>query len=180
MKTTCLKFSINTSSTPSVRMNVSDTRKLDQTKGARQSWSCSMEYSSFVYVYECHLWIMRYMSLAYHRHWLRRPKGRLKQKIGYVANNEYCHLLKISLCVVLLMTSKILCWRSWTNGMKMTLTQFLVTAWMKCWSKLTKVQYNDLHWLIDLFSLFWNGFGYTVQYSNSTVGTLSKLGRRRQ
>ena len=38
-----------------VRMNVSDTRKLDQTKGARQSWSCSMEYSSFVYVYERHL-----------------------------------------------------------------------------------------------------------------------------
>ena len=28
-----------------IRMNVSDTRKLDQTKGARQSWSCSMEYS---------------------------------------------------------------------------------------------------------------------------------------
>ena len=36
-------------------MNVSDTRKLDQTKGAHQNWSCSMEYSSFVYVYECHL-----------------------------------------------------------------------------------------------------------------------------
>ena len=56
-----------------VRMNVSDTRKLDQTKGARQSWSCSMEYSSFVYVYEHHLWIMRYMSLANRRRWLRRP-----------------------------------------------------------------------------------------------------------
>ena len=26
-------------------MDVSDTRKLDQTKGARQIWSCSMEYS---------------------------------------------------------------------------------------------------------------------------------------
>ena len=46
----------NTSSTPSVWMNVSDTRKLDQMKGACQSWSCSMEYSSFVY--ERHLWIM--------------------------------------------------------------------------------------------------------------------------
>ena len=30
----------NTSSTLSGRMDVSDTRKLDQTKGARQSWSC--------------------------------------------------------------------------------------------------------------------------------------------
>ena len=65
-------------------MNVSDTWKLYQTKGACQSWSCSMEYSSFVYVYECHLWIMRYMSLAYRRHWLRRPEGHLKRKIGYV------------------------------------------------------------------------------------------------
>ena len=37
-----------------VWMNVSDTRKLDQTKGARQSWSCFMEYSPFVCVYECH------------------------------------------------------------------------------------------------------------------------------
>ena len=77
MKTTCLNMFLNslfnTSSTPSVRMNVSDTRKLDQTKGARQSWSCSMEYSSFVYVYERHLWIMWYMSLAYRRRWLRRP-----------------------------------------------------------------------------------------------------------
>ena len=37
-----------------VWMNVSVTRKLDQTKGARQSWSCFMEYSPFVCVYECH------------------------------------------------------------------------------------------------------------------------------
>ena len=76
MKTTCLNMFLNslfnTSSTLSVRMNVSDTWKLDQTKGARQSWSCSMEYSSFVYVYEHHLWIMRYMSLADCRRWLRR------------------------------------------------------------------------------------------------------------
>ena len=31
------------------------TLKLDQTKGARQSWSCSMEYSAIVYVYKHHL-----------------------------------------------------------------------------------------------------------------------------
>ena len=37
-----------------IRMNVSDTCKLDETEGAYQSWSCSMEYSSFVYVYERH------------------------------------------------------------------------------------------------------------------------------
>ena len=29
-------------------------RKLDQTKVARQSWSCSMEYSPFVSVYKRH------------------------------------------------------------------------------------------------------------------------------
>ena len=32
---------------------------------------------SFVFVYECHLWIMRYMSIAYHRRWLRRPERHL-------------------------------------------------------------------------------------------------------
>ena len=90
MKTTCLNMFLNslfnTSSAPSGRMNVSDTRKLDQTKGARQSWSCSMEYSSFVYVNERHLWIMLYtcISLVYRRLWLRRPEGRPKRKIGYV------------------------------------------------------------------------------------------------
>ena len=31
-------------------------------------------FQSFVFVYECHLWIMRYMSIAYRRCWLRRPK----------------------------------------------------------------------------------------------------------
>ena len=30
------------------------------------------------------IWIMRYMSLAYRRRWLRQPKGRRKRKIGYV------------------------------------------------------------------------------------------------
>ena len=59
VKTTCLNMFLNslfhTSSTPSVWMNVSDTRKLDQTKRVRQSCSCSMEYFSFVYVYERHL-----------------------------------------------------------------------------------------------------------------------------
>ena len=40
-----------------------------------------IEYSSFdVYVYERHLWIMRYMSIAYRRRWLRRPN----RKIGFV------------------------------------------------------------------------------------------------
>ena len=41
-------------------------------------------FQSFVYVYECHLWIMRYMSIAYRRRWLRRPEGRPKRKIGFV------------------------------------------------------------------------------------------------
>ena len=59
-----------------IRMNVSDTRKLDQTNGACQSWSCSMEYFPFFYVYERHLWIMRSMSLAYRRRWLRWPKAK--------------------------------------------------------------------------------------------------------
>ena len=55
-----------------IRMNVSDTRKLDQTKLV------------LFQVYERHLWIMRFMSLAYRRRCLRRPDGRPKRKIGYV------------------------------------------------------------------------------------------------
>ena len=57
-----------------IQIDVSGTRKLEQAKVARQSWSCSMEYSSFVYVYERHLWIMRYI-LAYRRCWLQRPEA---------------------------------------------------------------------------------------------------------
>ena len=41
-------------------------------------------FQSFVYVYERHLWIMRYMSIAYRRRWLRWPEGRPKRKIGFV------------------------------------------------------------------------------------------------
>ena len=41
-------------------------------------------FQSFVYVYERHLWIMRYMSIAYRRHWLLRPEGCPKWKIGFV------------------------------------------------------------------------------------------------
>ena len=33
-------------------------------------------FQSFVFVYERHLWIMRYMSIAYRRRWLRRPERR--------------------------------------------------------------------------------------------------------
>ena len=51
----------------------------------RQSWSCSVEYSPVIYVYERHLRIMRYLTLAYRRRWLRRLEGRPKRKIGYVA-----------------------------------------------------------------------------------------------
>ena len=72
----------NASSAPSnvhwtIQMNVLDIWKSDQTKGARQSWSCSMEYSSFIYTVftEHRLWIMRYISLAYRRRWLWRPKA---------------------------------------------------------------------------------------------------------
>ena len=41
-------------------------------------------FQSFVYVYKRHLWIMRYMSIAYRRRWLRWPEGRPKRKIGFV------------------------------------------------------------------------------------------------
>ena len=41
-------------------------------------------FQSFVYVYERHLWIMRYMSIAYRRRWLRWPEGRPKRNIGFV------------------------------------------------------------------------------------------------
>ena len=58
-----------------IQIDVSDTRKLEQAKVARQSWSCSMEYSSFVYVYQRRLWIMRYISLAYRRCWLQQPEA---------------------------------------------------------------------------------------------------------
>ena len=34
-----------------IRMNISDTCKSDWTKGAHQSFFCSMEYSSFIYIY---------------------------------------------------------------------------------------------------------------------------------
>ena len=41
-------------------------------------------FQSFVYVYERHLWIMRYMSIAYRRWRLRRAEGHPKRKIGFV------------------------------------------------------------------------------------------------
>ena len=41
-------------------------------------------FQSFVYVYEHHLWVMRYMSIAYHRCRLRRAEGHPKRKIGFV------------------------------------------------------------------------------------------------
>ena len=41
-------------------------------------------FQSFVYIYECHLWIMRYMSIAYCRCWLWRPEGCMKWKVGFV------------------------------------------------------------------------------------------------
>ena len=52
-------------------MNVLDTRKLDQTKGACQSLSCSMEYSSFVYIYRKPSFnnAVSLLSLAYRRCW---------------------------------------------------------------------------------------------------------------
>ena len=48
-------------------------------------------FQSFVYVYERHLWIMRYnMSIAYRRCWLRWPEGHPKRKIGFVGFLPVC------------------------------------------------------------------------------------------
>ena len=41
-------------------------------------------FQSFVLVYECHLWIMRYMSIAYCRHWLRQPERRPQQRVSFI------------------------------------------------------------------------------------------------
>ena len=37
-----------------------------------------------ILVYECHLWIMRYMSIAYRRRWLRRPERCPKRKVSFI------------------------------------------------------------------------------------------------
>ena len=41
-------------------------------------------FQSFVFVYERHLWIMQYMSIAYRRCWLRRPKHCPKWKVSFI------------------------------------------------------------------------------------------------
>ena len=41
-------------------------------------------FQSFVFVYERHLWIMQYMSIAYRRRWLWRPEHRPKRKVGFI------------------------------------------------------------------------------------------------
>ena len=41
-------------------------------------------FQSFGFFYERHLWIMRYMSIAYRRRWLRLPERRPKRKIGFI------------------------------------------------------------------------------------------------
>ena len=45
---------------------------------------CVFLFQSFVFVYEHHLWIMRYMSIAYRRCWLRRPESRPKWKVSFI------------------------------------------------------------------------------------------------
>ena len=45
---------------------------------------CVFLFQSFVFVYEHHLWIMRYMSIAYRSRWLWRPKRRPKWKVSFI------------------------------------------------------------------------------------------------
>ena len=56
-------------------------------------------FQSFVFVYECHLWIMRYMSIAYPRRWLRRPERCPKRKVSFIwlfcVGFQFCFFLEL-------------------------------------------------------------------------------------
>ena len=41
-------------------------------------------FQSFVFVYERHLWIMQYLSIAYRRRWFRRHRCRPKRKVSFI------------------------------------------------------------------------------------------------
>ena len=43
-------------------------------------------FQSFIFIYERHLWIIRYMSIAYHRCWLRWPERRPKRKVSFIGH----------------------------------------------------------------------------------------------
>ena len=60
-----------------IRMNVSDTQNSDQAKRACQSPSCSIEYSSFIYIY------MRYF-ISILQVLITTDEGCPKRKISYV------------------------------------------------------------------------------------------------
>ena len=86
----------NTSSTPSGRMDVSDTLGSQIKRRSTPEFGPWNILPSFMFT-SAHLWIMRYMLLAYRRCWLRRLRvGRVlagnEIRTGPRARNDALHL----------------------------------------------------------------------------------------
>ena len=99
-----LNSQFNASSAPSDRSSDHSDEcigysEVGSNEGSTSKLVLFMEYSSFIYVYERHLWIMRSMSLAYSRRWLRWPETKDRCfRIGFrlrffteIVNNQAEH-----------------------------------------------------------------------------------------